>query len=173
MIDSPYLDGRDRYERVMEGWVDNTHDDAFTHTVRLSDPDRSVEVRAVCTSSPGYEVQEASARQAHAFIARHFRDFVRDSVWRTPIKVDSDDTAWLKLGLGWRKRAFSEGGDIRERENCSTYLNATVRQLEDEVCEDLQKLDRRAVIMFALQNHESAILDRDNWRRTAAGDLPG
>jgi hypothetical protein len=62
MIGSPFLSGRDRYERVMDGRVDNTHDDAFTHTVRLSDPDRSVEVRAVCTSSPGYEVQEASAR---------------------------------------------------------------------------------------------------------------
>ena len=61
MIGSPFLSGRDRYERVMEGRVDNTHDDAFTHTVRLSDPDRSVEVRAVCTASPGYEVQEASA----------------------------------------------------------------------------------------------------------------
>jgi hypothetical protein len=62
MIGSPFLSGRDRYERVMDGRVDNTHDDAFTHTVRLSDPDRSVEVRAVCTASPGYEVQEASAR---------------------------------------------------------------------------------------------------------------
>ena len=62
MIGSPFLSGRDRYERVMDGRVDNTHDDAFTHTVRLSDPDRSVEVRAVCTGSPGYEVQEASAR---------------------------------------------------------------------------------------------------------------
>jgi hypothetical protein len=62
MIGSPFLSGRDRYERVMDGRVDNTHDDAFTHTVRLSDPDRSVEVRAVCTASPGYEVQEAGAR---------------------------------------------------------------------------------------------------------------
>ena len=34
MIGSPFLEGRDRYERAMEGWVDNTHDDAFTHTVR-------------------------------------------------------------------------------------------------------------------------------------------
>ena len=38
MIGSPYLAGRDRYERVMEGWVDNTHDTAFTHTVRITDP---------------------------------------------------------------------------------------------------------------------------------------
>ena len=62
MIGSPFLAGRDRYERVMDGRVDNTHDTAFTHTVRLTDPDRSVEVIAVCTPSPAYEVQEASAR---------------------------------------------------------------------------------------------------------------
>lgn len=62
MIGSPFLAGRDRYERVMDGRVDNTHDAAFTHTVRLSDPDRSVEVTAVCTPSPGYEVREASVR---------------------------------------------------------------------------------------------------------------
>ena len=62
MIGSPFLAGRDRYERVMDGRVDNTHDTAFTHTVRLTDPDRSVEVTAVCTPSPAYEVREASAR---------------------------------------------------------------------------------------------------------------
>lgn len=62
MIGSPFLEGRDRYERVMEGWVDNTHEDAFTHTVQLVDEDRGVEVSAVCTPSPGYEVREARAR---------------------------------------------------------------------------------------------------------------
>jgi hypothetical protein len=62
VITSPYLDGRDRYERSMEGWVDNTHADAFTHTVRLADDDGAVELEAVCTPSPGYEVREAAAR---------------------------------------------------------------------------------------------------------------
>ncbi|HTI53092.1 MAG TPA: DUF2889 domain-containing protein [Verrucomicrobiae bacterium] len=62
MIGSAFLAGRDRYERVMDGRVDNTHEAALTHTVRLTDPDRSVEVTAVCTPSPTYEVQEASAR---------------------------------------------------------------------------------------------------------------
>jgi hypothetical protein len=62
VITSPYLEGRDRYERAIEGWVDNTHEDAFTHTVRLTDPDHTVEVSAVCTASPGYEVRQAHAR---------------------------------------------------------------------------------------------------------------
>src|SRR5262249_8203385 len=62
VITSPYLAGRDRYERVTEGWGDNTHEDAFTYTVRLADDDHSVEVSAVCTPSPAYEVRCARAR---------------------------------------------------------------------------------------------------------------
>ncbi len=61
MITSPFLVGRDRYERAMEGWVDNTHEDAFTHTARITDDDCSVELSAVCTPSPAYEVRESRA----------------------------------------------------------------------------------------------------------------
>ena len=62
MITSPHLDGRDRYERVIEAWVDNTHEDTFTHTVRLADDDHAIEVSADCTPSPDYEVRRARAR---------------------------------------------------------------------------------------------------------------
>lgn len=62
MIDSPCLAGRDRYERTMEGWVDNTHEDAFTHTVQIGDDGVRVELSADCTPSPGYEVRAARAR---------------------------------------------------------------------------------------------------------------
>jgi len=62
MITSPFLVGRDCYERATEGWVDNTHEDAFTHTVRISDDDCAIELCAVCTPSPAYEVREARAR---------------------------------------------------------------------------------------------------------------
>jgi Protein of unknown function (DUF2889) len=53
------LAGRERYERVMHGWVDNTHADAFTHTVRLTDDDRSLQVEIVALPSPSYAIREA------------------------------------------------------------------------------------------------------------------
>jgi hypothetical protein len=56
------LDGRDRYERRMEGWTDNLHPEALTHTVRLGDEDRRVELSAVARPSPTYEIQEACCR---------------------------------------------------------------------------------------------------------------
>jgi hypothetical protein len=61
MISSPFLQGRDRYERRMEGWVDAMPAEALTHTVRITDEDAGVELIAVCTPSPSYEVLEARA----------------------------------------------------------------------------------------------------------------
>src|SRR5438309_10251974 len=53
------LSGRDRYERVMHGWVDSAADDAFTHTVRLSDDDRALEAVVVALPSPTYAIRQA------------------------------------------------------------------------------------------------------------------
>jgi hypothetical protein len=59
MLAPALLAGRDRYERVTEGRVDNTHDDAFTHTVRIADDDRALQVAVVALPSPTYAVREA------------------------------------------------------------------------------------------------------------------
>ena len=52
MIAPALLEHRDRYERVMDGWVDNTHPGAFTHTVVLRDDDQAVELAVVAEPSP-------------------------------------------------------------------------------------------------------------------------
>jgi len=57
------LENRDRYERVMEGWVDNTHADAFTHTVVMRDDDQTVELSVVAEPSPTYMIREAHCRR--------------------------------------------------------------------------------------------------------------
>src|SRR5205823_10688454 len=62
VIDPAPLHARDRYERVTRGWVDNTHDDAFTHTVVLDDPDRALEVSVVALPSPTYSIRAARCR---------------------------------------------------------------------------------------------------------------
>ena len=62
MIAPALLRDRDRYERVMEGWVDNTHEDAFTHTVVLRDDDQALELSVVAEPSPSYLIREARCR---------------------------------------------------------------------------------------------------------------
>ena len=59
MLDPALLGGRARYERAMHGWVDNLHEDALTHTVRLGDDDRGLEVAIVALPSPTYAIHEA------------------------------------------------------------------------------------------------------------------
>jgi len=54
------LAGRDRYERVMQGRVDCLHEDALTHTVRLTDDDRALEAVVVALPPPAYLVRGAT-----------------------------------------------------------------------------------------------------------------
>jgi DUF2889 family protein len=68
-VSPPLLDGRARYERVMDGWIDNLHDDALTHTVRLADSDRAVEVEIVALPSPSYEIRESRCRAISGDVA--------------------------------------------------------------------------------------------------------
>jgi Protein of unknown function (DUF2889) len=63
------LAGRDHYVRRMEGWTDNLHADALTHTVRLGDDERSIELSAVTQPSPTYAIQEARCRALAGVIA--------------------------------------------------------------------------------------------------------
>jgi hypothetical protein len=62
LLEPRLLHGRDRYERRVEGWTDNLHADALTHTVTIADGDRAVELSAVALPSPTYEIREARCR---------------------------------------------------------------------------------------------------------------
>src|SRR5206468_9561193 len=104
-------------------------------------------------------------------MARQFRDWVRSSLWASPVAINANDSAYIKLGLGWRSRDRADGGKINGKAECIEFLNAVVRDLEDEICAELRKLNRAAVVDFALLNHESAIVERDQWQNTASAVL--
>lgn len=69
MLDPPRLRDRASYERTMEGWTDEAGGDALRHTVVLRDGDRGIELAAVATISPGYEIREARCRVVQGEIA--------------------------------------------------------------------------------------------------------
>ena len=69
MQEPSLLRGRDRYERVMEGWSDDAPGEAFTHTVRLADPDRQVELCVTALPSPTYVIQECRVLESNVSAA--------------------------------------------------------------------------------------------------------
>jgi hypothetical protein len=76
VVEPARLAGRDRWERAMHGRVDNTHDDAFTHTVRLEEPERALEVEIVVTPSPDYAIRAARCRALRGDVAPAVADGV-------------------------------------------------------------------------------------------------
>lgn len=108
------------------------------------------------------------ARQLHAFRARSFRDYVSDSVTMDPLLIDLNDDAMHRLNLGWRTRTRAEGNWIDGKQECVDFLNNTVNSIEDDICTNLKKFNRREALCLLLENHESIVLDRERWRRTSA-----
>src|SRR5262249_27332491 len=76
MIEPPLLRGRDRYERVTTRRTDNTHDDAFTHTVRLADPAPAIHGEIVATPSPDCAIGAARCRSLRGELATSVTDGV-------------------------------------------------------------------------------------------------
>jgi hypothetical protein len=116
-------------------------------------------------------VPNTAARETHIFRVRQFRDYVRASLPRSPLLIDTADVASLRPGIGWRVRNREDGSDIRGKDACTAFLNDVVRLVEDELCDELHQYDRVATIEFALKNHESAAAERDWWNRTASAVL--
>ncbi|MDZ7615709.1 MAG: hypothetical protein U1E05_01820, partial [Patescibacteria group bacterium] len=81
------------------------------------------------------------------------------------------DEATLRLGLGWRVRLPSEGGEIEGRPECNAFLNSLVSQREEELCRELRKFHRRSLVELALRNHELGMARQATWRHTASAIL--
>jgi hypothetical protein len=93
-VDSPWLAGRSRYERRMEGWSDADEADGFRHTVRLEDDDRAVELCADCTVAPAYAIRAAAAHG-------------RAGEWDANMLAAVADLAGARMVGGFTKRVAS------------------------------------------------------------------
>jgi hypothetical protein len=116
-------------------------------------------------------VPDSLARQTHMFRTQSFRDYVRSSLPRSPITIDETDAATIKLGLGWSVRDKAAGSTVEGKSDCLDYLNALVRFVEGDLCNELRAFDRLRTIRLLLRNHEVTVVDRENWSRTAAAML--
>lgn len=111
------------------------------------------------------------ARHGHAFAVRDFRDNVRPDLDGKVITIAREDDALLRLGLGWRVRERTAGGQVEGWDDCRAFLTDLVRWLEDNLLARLRQFDRRAILAMLLRNHEVSAFDRDVWKRTSAAML--
>lgn len=113
-------------------------------------------------------VPNVNARHSHAFQSREFRDYIRELHDTNPIFINRFDDAMTRLGMGWLARDPNEGGNVTGKDNCLQFMNALVKKLEDNLCNELQKYNKKALINSVLLNFEVASVSRNRWHRTAA-----
>ena len=111
-------------------------------------------------------VRSPDARQMHAFAPQDFRDHVRGAIANQVAVVSAIDDAAVRIGLGWIG-VNGRGGTVRGRNKCTGALNKITSELEQDLCFDLAKFERRAIVEAAVANHEAAAIDRSTWHRTS------
>jgi hypothetical protein len=116
-------------------------------------------------------VPNTEARHSHMFPVQNFRDFMRTLVEKEPITISNFDNASVCLGMGWRAQDFKDGSRIEGKANCIAFLNTLVRQLEDDLCQELGQFNRLDLLSKLLLNNETASVSRERWHRTAAAIL--
>lgn len=119
-------------------------------------------------------VVNSQARHSHTLKPQKFRDYVSQSPQMSSwdlISINRFDDALGKLGFGWSVRSRADGNTVSGKNNCQTYLNALVSQIELDLCQELRQFDRTSVLTLLIRNHESASISRDQWHYTAAAVL--
>jgi len=116
-------------------------------------------------------LSDVNARHTHMFSARSYRDYISDTLPRSPVMISRFDDASLKLGLGWRVRDPKEGDRLVGKQDCLSFLRSLIDQLLDELASFLKLFDRESLLTTLLINYESASFSRDRWHRTAAAIL--
>lgn len=112
-------------------------------------------------------VPSPDARQMHAFAPQEFRDHVRDAIASPPVFISRLDDAALRIGLGWHG-VDRAGLSLHGKSECCRALNKITSALETELCQDLARFERGALLEAAVANHEAAAFDRSTWHRTSA-----
>jgi hypothetical protein len=113
----------------------------------------------------------SQARYMHRIVSRSFRDGFASEVDANPILIKPLDDAAIRIGLGWKVESRDSAAIFSGIPDCTSYLNSLVWTLLDEICAELNSLDRRSFVRQVLSNHEIAAHNRDVWSRTARANI--
>lgn len=111
------------------------------------------------------------ARQTHAFRNATFRDRVAPPRSKPPVTISRMDDALSRLGLGWRVRDVADGPKVEGKADAGAFANRLVTWIEGALCAELHRFNRAELIEACLRNYEAAMIEQQQWRRTAGAML--
>ena len=109
------------------------------------------------------------ARNRHMMPAQNFRDMIRRGSGK-PVSIHSVDDGLSRLGLAFRVQS-DVNSEVKGKLECTSFLNSACRQVLEELCAFLKLFNRQKFIEIVLENHESAAISREWWRRTAHANI--
>lgn len=104
-------------------------------------------------------------KELHMFTAQSFLDFVKMSL-PEPLALDRFDDATIKIGLAWMSKSYTEPCDIYGKTECTQYLQDLTLKLWEDIQSYLCSFNKKALILFLLENHAAVEADIEHWQRT-------
>lgn len=107
------------------------------------------------------------ARFFHLAVGRTFRDLVDARRVGKPRWIAEEDVNYSRLGVA--HAAFANGwtGAVKGQKECRKFLEKAVDEYWRRLSALLRKLNRRSVVIMALENIEALERDRAKWKLTA------
>lgn len=104
-------------------------------------------------------------KELHMLTAQSFLDYVKMSL-PEPLTLDRFDDATIKIGLAWIANSYTEPCNIYGKSECTQYLRDLTLYLWKEIQSDLSYFNKKALILFLLENFAAVEADIDHWQRT-------
>ncbi len=104
-------------------------------------------------------------KEVHMLTAQSFLDYVKTGL-PTPLALDRFDDATSKIGLAWISKSYTEPCNIYGKTECTQYLQDLTLNLWKEIQSYLGSFNKKALILFLLENHAAVEADTEHWQRT-------
>ena len=104
-------------------------------------------------------------KEVHMLTAQSFLDHVKMSLPK-PLALDRFDDATIKIGLAWITNSHTEPCNIYGKSECTQYLQNLTLNLWKEIQSNLASFNKKALILFLLENHAAVEADIEHWQRT-------
>ena len=104
-------------------------------------------------------------KEVHMLTGQSFLDYVKTGL-PAPLALDRFDDATSKIGLAWISKSYTEPCNIYGKAECTQYLQDLTLNLWKEIQSYLGSFNKKALILFLLENHAAVEADTEHWQRT-------